>query len=121
LTRPKPHVTRTGEPDGPGRPDQTATGTADELRDPPASVTDKEQPDEDDISVGSDSPPAGSSHEGPTMNQDAASSVITAVLSIIEDVVDVRGQKITRPVLVRFAWFCVGAVFVLATVRSKSS
>ena len=49
------------------------------------------------------------------MNQDERSSLVSAVLSVIGDVVDLRGQKATtRPVLVRFAWFCAGVVFVLA-------
>jgi hypothetical protein len=55
------------------------------------------------------------------MNQDETSPVLAAMLSVIGDVVDLRGQKVTRPVLVRFAWFCIGAVLVLATVRPKSS
>jgi hypothetical protein len=103
LTRAKPHVTQTAEPDGPAIP------------------TDKDLPSKDDISAGSDFPPVEPSPEGATMNQDEATSVLAAVLSVIGDVVDLRGQKVTRPVLVRFAWFCAGAVFVLATVRPKSS
>jgi len=55
------------------------------------------------------------------MNQDEDSSVVAAVLSVIGDVVDLRGQNVSRPVLVRFAWFCIGAVFVLAVVRPTSS
>jgi hypothetical protein len=55
------------------------------------------------------------------MNQDERSSVLATALSIIGDVVDLRGEKVTRPVLVRFTWFCMGAVFVLASVRPKSS
>jgi len=55
------------------------------------------------------------------MSQDEKSSVVAAVLSVIEDVVDLRGEKVTRPVLIRFACFCIGAVVVLATVRPESS
>ena len=56
------------------------------------------------------------------MNQDERSSLLEVALNVIGDVVDLRGQKkVTRPVLVRFAWFCMGAVFVLATVRPKSA
>jgi len=40
------------------------------------------------------------------MNQDELSPVLATVLSVIGDIVDLRGQKVTRPVLVRFAWFC---------------
>jgi hypothetical protein len=54
------------------------------------------------------------------MNQSDKSSAAT-VLSIIRQIVDLRGQDLPRPVLVRFTWFCLGAVFVFVSVRPKQS
>jgi len=51
------------------------------------------------------------------MDQPETGSAPAVAWSIIRKIVDLRGQDLPRPVLVRFAWFCVGAVFVLASVR----
>jgi hypothetical protein len=60
-------------------------------------------------------------NEGPNMNQTDKSSAVESALSIIRTVVDVRGDDLPRPVLVRFTWFCLGAVFVFVSVRPKHS
>ena len=54
-------------------------------------------------------------------NKGDESSAVASVLSIIRSIVELRGQNLPRPVLVRFAWFCIGAVFVLASVRFRPS
>ena len=49
------------------------------------------------------------------------SSAVESALSIIRTVVDLRGEDLPRPVLVRLTWFCLGAVFVFISVRPKPS
>ena len=36
---------------------------------------------------------------------------------IIRSIPDLGREDLPRPLLIRFAWFCAGAVFVLASVR----
>ena len=55
------------------------------------------------------------------MNQDDKSSAAETAFSIIRNISSLSGQDLPRPVLIRFAWFCVGAVFVLASVRTRPS
>jgi len=55
------------------------------------------------------------------MNQTDTSVAAATALRIIRNLADLRRQDLPRPLLVRFAWFCVGAVFVLASVRTSPS
>jgi hypothetical protein len=55
------------------------------------------------------------------MNQSDKNSAASTALNIIRQIVDLRGQDLPRPVLLRFTWFCLGAVFVFVSVRPKQA
>ena len=55
------------------------------------------------------------------MNQSDTGSAAATAVRIIRNVADLRGQDLPHPVLVRLAWFCIGAVFVLASVSPGPS
>jgi hypothetical protein len=61
------------------------------------------------------------SSQGPKMNESERSAAATAALTVIKNIAYLAREDPPRPVLVRFAWFCAGAVFVLATVRARPS
>lgn len=55
------------------------------------------------------------------MNQSDNGPASATAVRIIRNIADLRGQDLPHPVLVRLAWFCIGAVFVLASVRPGQS
>jgi hypothetical protein len=55
------------------------------------------------------------------MNDSERSAAETTALTIIRNIASLARQDPPRPLLVRFAWFCAGAVFVLAMVRTGPS
>lgn len=55
------------------------------------------------------------------MNQTDKRSVAVTALGVIRNIADLRSQDLPRPVLLRFTWFCIGAVFVLTSVRPKTA
>ena len=51
------------------------------------------------------------------MNDSNTSPAAAAALRIIRGLADLGRQDLPRPLLIRVAWFCAGAVFVLASAR----
>jgi len=55
------------------------------------------------------------------MNETEKSAAAATALTIVRSIASLAREDPPRPVLVRFAWFCAGAVFVLATLRTRPS
>jgi len=53
------------------------------------------------------------------MNQSERTSAAAIALSVIRNITYLDDQDLPRPVLVRLAWFSLGAVLMLASVRTK--
>ena len=53
------------------------------------------------------------------MNESEGSSAVSTAVSIIRRVAYFTDQNQTRPLLVRVAWFSVGAVLVFASLRTR--
>jgi hypothetical protein len=53
------------------------------------------------------------------MNENETGAAAQTALSIIRGIGELAREDPPRPLLVRLAWFCAGAVFVLASARMR--
>ena len=53
------------------------------------------------------------------MNQSERSSAAAVALSVIRNITYLDDQDLPRPVFIRLAWFSLGALLMLASLRTK--